>query len=100
MRRLREDRALAAGELAAEVKATGRRAYVLGDGWEVFARALTASEAAYDLAPEAVRYQNAWGVCLAAMDKQPGDPGELLPVYLRLSQAERERQERLAGTKN
>ena len=33
---------------------------------------------------------------MAAMDKTPGNADALLPVYLRLSQAERERQERLA----
>jgi hypothetical protein len=40
--------------------------------------------------------QDAWGVAMAAADKTPGGPDALLPVYLRLSQAERERQERLA----
>jgi hypothetical protein len=39
--------------------------------------------------------QSAWGVAMAAMDKEPGSADSLLPVYLRLSQAERERQERL-----
>jgi hypothetical protein len=46
-------------------------------------------------APENLRMQSAWGVAMAAQDKEPGTPDSLLPVYLRLSQAERERQERL-----
>ena len=48
------------------------------------------------LAPENLRMQDAWGVAMAAQDKEPGNADTLLPVYLRLSQAERERQERLA----
>ena len=47
------------------------------------------------LAPENLRMQDAWGVAMAAMDKEPGSADQLLPVYLRLSQAERERQERM-----
>ena len=41
-------------------------------------------------------WQSAWGVAMAAADKPAGNADSLLPVYLRLSQAERERQERLA----
>ena len=41
-----------------------------------------------------------WGVAMAAADKTPGNADELLPVYLRLSQAERERQERLSQSVN
>ena len=44
-----------------------------------------------------MRYQTAWGVCLAALREKQIPAGELLPVYLRLSQAERERQERVFG---
>ena len=92
--RLTEDAAIAAEELAAQVKALGKSALVLGDGWAVFEKALQAQEVPYTIVPEPLRYQNAWGVCVAAMDKEPKGADELLPVYLRLSQAERERQER------
>ena len=95
LRRLRDDGALPAEALAEEVRMTGRRAYVLGDGWEVFSRALRGRDLPMEVAPEAMRYQNAWGVCLAAAGKPAGEAGALLPVYLRLSQAERERQEHL-----
>ena len=47
------------------------------------------------LAPEEQRLQNAWGVCRAAEGYEPRSAAELLPRYLRLSQAERERLERL-----
>ena len=53
---------------------------------------------AYRAAPENLVWQSAWGVAMAAQDKTPGSADDLLPVYLRLSQAERERQERLAKT--
>ena len=47
------------------------------------------------VAPQNLVYQSAWGVAMAALDKTPGTADDLLPVYLRLSQAERERQERM-----
>lgn len=47
------------------------------------------------VAPQNLVYQSAWGVAMAALDKAPGTADDLLPVYLRLSQAERERQERM-----
>ena len=47
------------------------------------------------LAPENLRMQSAWGVAMAAMDKPDASADALQPVYLRLSQAERERQARL-----
>ena len=94
--RLCPDRAIAASELAEEIRQTGKRAYVLGDGWEVMAKALADAGIPFAVAAEPLRYQNAWGVCCAAAEKESADAAELLPVYLRLSQAERERQERLS----
>ena len=49
--------------------------------------------------PENLRWQNAWGVAMEAAGKEPVTSQELLPIYLRLSQAERERQARLAKTR-
>ena len=40
--------------------------------------------------------QSAWGVAMAAAGRETGTADMLLPVYLRLSQAERERQARLS----
>jgi len=93
--RLCEDRAVAAAEVAAELAAMGRSVWVVGDGWEVCSKALTAADVCHSVAPEAIRYQNAYGVACAAVGQQPRGGEELLPVYLRLSQAERERQERM-----
>lgn len=49
------------------------------------------------LAPGNLVVQSAWGVAMAAFGQKPAPAEELLPVYLRLSQAERERQARLAA---
>ena len=94
-RRLTEDRPIALEELAEELRAYNERVFLVGDGAELSFRALTEKGLPCSLAPENLRMQSAWGVAMAAMDKTPGTADELLPVYLRLSQAERERQERL-----
>ena len=93
--RLTEDRPIALEELAEELKAFGESAFLVGDGAELSFRALTDRGVPCVLAPENLRMQSAWGVAMAAQDKRPGNADTLLPVYLRLSQAERERQERL-----
>lgn len=51
------------------------------------------------IAPEPLRMQSAWGVAMAAEGMASIPAGELLPNYLRLSQAERERLERLEAEK-
>ncbi len=94
-RRLTEDRPIALEKLAEELRAYNERVFLVGDGAELSFRALTEKGLPCSLAPENLRMQSAWGVAMAAMDKTPGTADELLPVYLRLSQAERERQERL-----
>ena len=69
----------------------------MGDGAALTARFLEKEGLPFRMAPENLLWQSAWGVGMAALDKTPGDSQSLLPVYLRLSQAERERQERLAA---
>ena len=66
---------------------------------EEYCRYLEGQGLPYRLAPENLLYQSAWGVAMAARDKTPGDSQSLLPVYLRLSQAERERQARMESEK-
>ena len=94
-RRLCEDRPISLEELAEELGACGESAFLVGDGAELSFRSLTEKGIPCVLAPENLRMQSAWGVAMAAQDKTPGTADSLLPVYLRLSQAERERQERL-----
>lgn len=93
--RLTEDRAIALEALAEELKAMGREAWLVGDGAKISYDYLTAAGVPCRMAPASLCYQSGWGVGMAAIDKTPGTADDLLPVYLRLSQAERERQERL-----
>jgi len=87
--RLCPDRAIAAAELKAEIDALypERKILLMGDG------ALLCSETLTDafLPPEPLRLQSAWGVAMAAADARVTDCHGLNPVYLRPSQAERER---------
>ena len=99
-RRLCPDRAVSLAELAEELRLCGKSVFVLGDGAELCCRYFAQRDIDAVLAPEAVRLQNAWGVCRAAGGETPQDADKLLPVYLRLSQAERERQERMSRSKS
>ena len=93
--RLTEDRPIPLEELAQELGSFDWPVYLVGDGAEMSYAYLTDKGVDCVLAPENLRMQSAWGVAMAAMDKEPGTADSLLPVYLRLSQAERERLERL-----
>ncbi len=93
--RLTEDRAIALEALEKELISYGKAWILLGDGAELCYNGLHRDRLALSLAPEPLRLQNARGVGLAALEKEPGPVDGLLPVYLRLSQAERERQSRL-----
>lgn len=95
-KRLTEDRAISLSELEQELRADGREPLLVGDGAKLTYDYLTQAGLACRMAPANLVYQSAWGVGMAALDKKPGNADDLLPVYLRLSQAERERQERLS----
>ncbi len=95
--RLTEDRAVSPEFLAEEIKNYKKDAFVVGDGAALCYNALNNFEIDLILAPDPVRFQCAWGVCKAAEHKPRQSIHELLPLYLRLSQAERERQERVFG---
>ena len=98
--RMTEDRPIALEELAKEVTALGAPVFLIGDGAALCFEYFTAHGVSCVMAPDNLRWQDAWGVAMAAADKTPGNADELLPVYLRLSQAERERQERLSQSVN
>ena len=97
--RLTGDRPIALEELAAELRALDRPAFLVGDGAALTAAFLAEKGIPFRLAPENLRWQSAWGVAMAAAGETPVSSAELVPAYLRLSQAERERNERLAGNK-
>jgi tRNA threonylcarbamoyladenosine biosynthesis protein TsaB len=97
MRRLTDDRAVALAELESELHAraaaTKKSVILVGDGAKVCYNSLRATEGVL-LAPEHLRYQRA--ACVAALGLEAlrkgavTDAQHLLPVYLRLPQAERE----------
>ena len=91
--RLCEDRAIALEELAEEIR--GKNAFLVGDGAGLTYKYMLSAGIDCRIAPQNLLYQSAWGVGMAALDKTPGTADDLLPVYLRLSQAERERQARM-----
>ena len=93
--RLTEDRAVSLAELAGELKDYECAPLLVGDGAKLTYDYLTNEGIACRMAPANLLYQSAWGVGMAALGKKAGSADDLLPVYLRLSQAERERQERL-----
>ena len=94
LRRVSEDRAIGLAELLAELQTMDipAKRMVLGDGAELCHRYLTENGFDCRLAPPMLIRQSAVGVALAAERKgEYISANELAPVYLRLSQAERER---------
>lgn len=92
--RLTEDRALSSEELAAELLQKKGRIILTGDGSDIAMRLMAQSVPNLEPAQEQIKYQRASGVCLAAAGKyqngQTLTAAELMPVYLRLPQAQRE----------
>lgn len=86
--RMCEDRAIKISELYEELKTVGGRIILAGDG---AALADEATQHSFILAPEVLRFQRGAGVCLAADGKEEIPAAALMPSYLRLPQAERER---------
>lgn len=97
--RITDDRPIALAQLADEVRSLNAPVLLVGDGAALTEKFFRENSVPCRIAPENLRWQSAWGVAMAASDKQPGTSETLLPVYLRLSQAERERQERLSADK-
>ena len=99
LERLREDRAIALSELAEELKALDGPIFLVGDGSTLAYRTLSGEIPNLVLPPEHRMHQRADGVALLAAQKiaagESGDANALTPNYLRLSQAERERMEKL-----
>lgn len=95
--RLCEDRALLCDELAEEIKKISQNGeksvIIIGDGAEVFYPFVKELDNVI-MAHSDKRYQNAIGVAFEAQSAfysgETVSPNELLPVYLRLPQAERE----------
>jgi len=96
--RITEDRAIALSELGQEIKKYEKPVFLVGDGSNLCYNALLESVPNLVLPPEHRLHQRAVGVGLAALKQidagAAGDGKTLVPNYLRLSQAEREKLER------
>ena len=96
LRRLREDRAISVEELAADLTSISGAILLTGDGALLVWNTLHEQMSSLRLAPEFLRQQRASGVALAAWaalqaGAAPVSASAVVPNYLRLSQAERER---------
>ena len=96
--RITQDRAIALADLLEELKNLQEPVFLVGDGSILCYNTLSGQVPGLVLPPEHRMHQRALGVALLA-EKQAaagasGDGNGLTPNYLRLSQAERERNER------
>ena len=102
LKRLTQDRAMGLDALAEEVRLSGRTQILVGDGAGLAQRALEARGLPNRLMPPHLLYQTAWGVarCALRMAREGAlvSAAAMAPSYHRLSQAERERMERLGKT--
>ena len=93
--RMAPDRAIALAELAEEIKNDKNPKIIVGDGAKLCYTYLSEQGISCRMAPPALVMQNAVGVaqvaCEMAERGETVNAHELVPVYLRLSQAERER---------
>lgn len=92
--RVREDRAISLEDAAADIRAFDGSITIVGDGATLCHEYFVNAGITCSLAPAHLRQQSAVGIAMAAeeagMDAAVSAQ-ELAPVYLRLSQAERER---------
>lgn len=96
--RLREDRAISLEEAAADLRDFDGPLTIVGDGAQLALDYFTKAGIECRLAPAHLRQQSAVGVALAAEaagQEATVSAQDLSPNYLRLSQAERERLERM-----
>lgn len=91
---IRDDRAISVEALVDELKAIKDRVILVGDGAELVCNSCTELKNIV-LAPDNLRYQRASSVAMiadvAARSEKTISAAALMPSYLRLSQAERER---------
>lgn len=99
LNRISEDRAISLAELGEELKKMKEPIFLVGDGSILCYNTLSESVPGLVLPEEHRMHQRASGVALAAAKQiaagEIGDANALTPNYLRLSQAERERAERM-----
>ena len=101
--RIAEDRAIALSDLQQELQSLEGPIYLVGDGSVLTHSTLADALPNLILPPEWKQHQRAVGVAIAAKQSmergEAGSGAALVPNYLRLSQAERERLERMNNNK-
>ena len=97
LKRLCPDRAISIEELDRELSLVDKPVYLCGDGYSITEIGFKLTKICF--VPERQRLQSAYSVARCALEKYiSGDTlndAELVPIYLRPSQAERERNEKL-----
>ena len=101
--RITEDRALSLTELEEELSGYYETVYLIGDGAQLCFDSFGRDADNIVLTPENIRFQHAYGTAAAAAkmasENRLCSCDELMPVYLRLPQAERELKARQAQSK-
>lgn len=101
--RLCPDQAIPIEELCQFLKNIEKSIFFIGDGAVLCYNRLKDILPNVHLAPENIRYQRAGNICLLAHERYAAGeavlPGQLVPTYLRLAQAQRELKKRLAEQK-
>ena len=96
--RIQEDRAISLKDLGEDLQTLKKPVFLVGDGSILCYNSLLECAPNLILPPEHRMHQRAVGVALSALRMikagEEGDGAKLVPNYLRLSQAERERLER------
>lgn len=99
LKRLTADRAISADNLARELLSYNEKIYLTGDGYDIAKKLLSERAVPLSETPVLLRCENAYSIATLALKKyKSGDitsDSEIMPSYLRLPQAERERLERL-----
>lgn len=99
IQRMTPDRAIAVEDLEAELKELDQPVFLVGDGSKLVYHLLSGRVSGLVLPQEHRMHQRAVGVALAAEKQRAADiypdGNALTPNYLRLSQAERERMEKM-----
>ncbi len=97
--RLCPDRAISISELDEELSKYNDPVYLCGDGYAITEEGFVKTSISY--VPERYKYQNGYSVAQIALSKYENgefvSDVELAPIYLRPSQAERERLEKTKG---
>ena len=97
--RISPDRAISLSELLDEARTFQKPFFFIGDGAELSYKYFSENGLFARIADENIRLQTAWGVAVESLTGNFCDPGDIKPNYLRLSQAERERLEKLKKEK-